>query len=184
MTAGLATRCAAALACCVFAARADEKPVQRVDVFSAAEQAKVVSQAEIEQALNKPKTRGIRLQATSTVTETKDAIDLNIPFELDSSELSSSARAQLEQLESALKSASLGEYRFQIAGHTDAKGGADYNRQLSMRRAETVKYFLEANGVAADRLESVGYGEDRLLTPGDPDNPVNRRVEIKNLGKR
>ena len=146
--------------------------------------AAVISGEDIERALNQTKTRGISVRATAeTKAETREAIDLNIPFELDSSELSSNAKAQLEQLERALSSEALAENRFLVAGHTDAKGSAEYNRELSLRRAESVKRFLEANGIDAGRLESTGYGEDRLLTPDAPESPANRRVEIRNLGK-
>jgi OmpA-OmpF porin, OOP family len=147
----------------------------------------VVSQQQIEQALAKPKTRGLTLRPTvearATPPETHELIDLNIPFELNSSELQQQAIVQLEQLESALKSEALSRYRFRVAGHTDAKGAAEYNRQLSLRRAETVKRFLVARGVDPGRLESAGYGKERLLMPQDPDNPANRRVEIRNLGE-
>jgi outer membrane protein OmpA-like peptidoglycan-associated protein len=144
----------------------------------------VVSGQQIEQALSKPKSRGITLRA---VTETKGTaepanIDLNIPFQLNSSELQPAASAQLEQLEAALKSESLAGDRFMVAGHTDAQGSAEYNRQLSLRRAETVKRFLVARGISPGRLESTGFGKDRLLHPDEPNAAANRRVEIRNLG--
>ena len=68
-----------------------------------------VSSSEIEQALKKSKTRGIGVQA-------KAKVDLNIPFEMNSSSLRPDAKAQLEQLEAALQKDSLAIYRFQIAG--------------------------------------------------------------------
>jgi outer membrane protein OmpA-like peptidoglycan-associated protein len=147
----------------------------------------VISQQQIEQALVKPKTRGLTLRAAvetkSASVESHELIDLNIPFEFNSSQLQQQAVAQLQQLESALKSGALIRYRFLIAGHTDAKGSAQYNQQLSLQRADAVKHFLVARGVNAGRLESAGYGKDRLLMPDDPDSPANRRVEIRNLGE-
>lgn len=147
----------------------------------------VVSGQQIEQALEKPKTRGLVLRANveskGASAESPETIDLNIPFQLNSSELQPQAVVQLGQLEAALKSPTLGKYRFLVAGHTDASGNAGYNRQLSLRRAESVKRYLVAHGVNPARLESAGYGKDRPLTPGEPDNPANRRVEIRNLGE-
>ncbi|HEY1723932.1 MAG TPA: OmpA family protein [Steroidobacteraceae bacterium] len=143
----------------------------------------VVSAAQIEQALQgqaQPKTRGLFVRAK---TETKQMIDLNIPFEYNSSELQPQATAQLKQLRSALTSDSLGKDRFVVAGHTDAKGNAQYNQQLSVRRAEAVKRYLVENGVAAGRLQAVGYGSQQLAVPEHPDDPANRRVEIRNLGE-
>lgn len=130
-------------------------------------------------AADRPRTRGLVIRP---VEERKEVIDLNIPFELNSAQLQPQAVAQLEQLDAALKSAALGSSRFQIAGHTDSSGDADYNRRLSQRRAETVKQYLVSHGVGAERLETAGYGRDRPLLPQDPTNAANRRVEITNLG--
>ena len=157
--------------------------VHGADASPAAAPAKVVSDTQIEQALQAPpKSRGIIV--VTTHTEAKQMIDLNIPFEFNSSELQSQAAAQLKQLRSALTSESLGKDRFMVAGHTDGKGSAQYNQQLSMRRAEAVKRYLVDNGVAADRLEAVGYGAEHLALPDRPEDPANRRVEIRNLGQK
>jgi len=114
--------------------------------------------------------------------ESRPSIDLNIPFQFNSSELQPQAAAQLSQLQLALNSAALSKNRFMIAGHTDAVGSATYNQQLSERRAAAVKQFLVGRGVAAVRLDAVGYGSARLLLPDKPEDPGNRRVEIRNLG--
>jgi outer membrane protein OmpA-like peptidoglycan-associated protein len=111
------------------------------------------------------------------------AVNLNIPFEHNSSELKSQASAQLTQLESALNSTSLRSDRFVVAGHTDAQGNAQYNKHLSLRRAEAVKRYLVSKGVDATRLDTVGYGSEQLLTPDRPEDPSNRRVEIRALGR-
>jgi outer membrane protein OmpA-like peptidoglycan-associated protein len=141
----------------------------------------VVSDSQIEQALQpQPKTRGLFVR---TKTETKQMIDLNIAFEFNSSDLQPQAAAQLKQLRSALTSESLLKDRFMVAGHTDARGGAQYNQQLSIRRAEAVKRYLVDNGVGAERLQTVGYGSEHLALPDRPEDPSNRRVEIRNLGE-
>jgi outer membrane protein OmpA-like peptidoglycan-associated protein len=158
----------------VSGARADEAPV---------------SHEQIERALESGgATRGIRLKARTPVAAEKSsaeldhpAIDLPIPFEFDSSELEPTAVAQLKQLATALNSSTLTGARFLIAGHTDGRGGATYNRSLSLRRAESVKRFLVGSGVNADRLQTAGRGMDQLLTPDRPLDPSNRRVEIRNL---
>ena len=78
-------------------------------------------------------------------------------------------------MELALTSDSLRNDRFVVAGHTDAKGNAQYNKQLSRQRAESVRHFLIANGVDTGRLDAVGYGSEQPLTPERPDDPANRR---------
>jgi outer membrane protein OmpA-like peptidoglycan-associated protein len=157
-------------------------PLQTHAAEPASAKETVILERDIEKALTtKPKTRGLRIQGT-TESRAAPAIDLNIPFEFNSSELQTRAVAQLRQLQTALESDALAQDRFLVAGHTDAKGDAEYNRELSLRRAESVKRYLVANGIAAQRLETQGLGEDSLLTPDSPDDGANRRVEIRNLG--
>lgn len=50
----------------------------------------------------------------------------------------------------------------QVATGTDPRGTAEYNQDLSLRRAKSVVAFLVEHGIAQDRLTSVGYGESRL----------------------
>ena len=158
------------------AAQAADRPPQ--------EPAALLSREQIERALQPPKTRSFvpRGLTRQDAPESEQSVDLNIPFEHNSSALRPQAEAQLEQLELALTSASLGKDRFVVAGHTDAKGSPQYNKQLSLRRAEAVKRFLVSKGMDARRLHAVGFGSEHLLAPDRPEDPSNRRVEIRDLG--
>ena len=69
--------------------------------------------------------------------------------------------------------------RLRIAGHTDRLGEPGKNQVLSEQRAAAVKAFLGRAGVAAGRLETIGYGDSRPLYPS-PD-VRNRRVEVEKL---
>ena len=53
----------------------------------------------------------------------------------------------------------------EIQGHTDNRGGAEHNLDLSQRRADAVRDWLAAHGVAADRLTARGYGDTRPVGP-------------------
>lgn len=109
----------------------------------------------------------------------KRAIDLDIGFALDSATLAAAATAQLDELAAALNSEKLAASRFRLAGHTDASGPAAYNQALSQRRAASVKaYLVERHGVDPARLETVGWGEEKLKDPLAPEAAVNRRVEV------
>jgi outer membrane protein OmpA-like peptidoglycan-associated protein len=73
----------------------------------------------------------------------------------------------------------------EIGGHTDVRGPADYNQELSQRRVESVKRFLVSNGVAENRLVPRGYGESKRIDKGSSEaaHARNRRVEFTILEK-
>jgi outer membrane protein OmpA-like peptidoglycan-associated protein len=131
-------------------------------------------------------TRGITLEerdAIADVARTRPNIDMDIPFDYDSSAITARAETELRALAEALKHRDLAADRFLLAGHTDAKGSADYNRALSERRAEAVKAHLVArHGISADRLLAIGYGMEQLKFPAEPLAAGNRRVQVSNIG--
>ncbi|HEX2670627.1 MAG TPA: OmpA family protein [Polyangiaceae bacterium] len=68
----------------------------------------------------------------------------------------------------------------EVQGHTDNKGAAAYNKDLSNRRAQSVMKYLTAHGVTNSRLTAQGYGMERpLVDNGTADNrALNRRVQF------
>lgn len=121
-------------------------------------------------------TRGLR---NMTVAPAK--VDLVINFDFNSARIQDSSNPQLERLASAMKLEHLQALRFQVEGHTDAKGTAPYNQALSERRAQAVAHFLSGKGVGSARLAPVGKGFSELLNKDDPLSPDNRRVRISTL---
>ncbi|WP_244439998.1 OmpA family protein [Mesorhizobium metallidurans] len=108
----------------------------------------------------------------------KSSLDMLINFGLDSAELDTTARAELDEFAKALKDSRLSTLSFLVEGYTDASGSARYNEGLSERRAQSVTAFLMSNGVDAARIKAIGLGETRPRNP-DPYDPVNRRVEMR-----
>lgn len=132
-------------------------------------------------------TRGIALgtgaTAPAAAPATAPRINFQVEFEYNSTTLSPKAAAVLDELGKALVSRELASFRFELIGHTDAAGSAAYNLDLSRRRAAAVRDYLSGRfSIAADRLATIGRGEEQLLDPAHPNSGVNRRVEIVNIG--
>ncbi len=70
--------------------------------------------------------------------------------------------------------------KIRIEGHTDDRGAARYNKQLSQRRAEAVLKYLGEKGVNAQRLEALGHGEEKPISANSSrkGRAANRRVEF------
>lgn len=101
------------------------------------------------------------IPADLTVAARRPHLDLDIKFDFDSAELNRDGIEQLDTAGEALNDPRLSSHRFMLGGHTDDRGGAAYNRDLSKRRAESArKYLIEKHGVSPDRLETAGFGSD------------------------
>jgi OmpA-OmpF porin, OOP family len=133
-----------------------------------------------------PATQSTATQAAATTSQqAAPSVSLSVQFEEGSAELSPAAIHTLDELGKALNQPSLAPYRFRIEGHTDTVGTAEYNKQLSERRADAVLAYLETNfKISGSRLEAVGMGEQGLLvpTPDQTSEPRNRRVAVVNVG--
>lgn len=70
--------------------------------------------------------------------------------------------------------------KVQIEGHTDSIGSSDSNQGLSELRANSVRRYLEGQGIASDRLTAAGLGEHSPVTDNDSaaSRQQNRRVEV------
>ncbi|NAW34973.1 OmpA family protein [Halomonas alimentaria] len=102
----------------------------------------------------------------------------DVTFAFDSAELRPGAASELNQVASTLNNNP--EVRVTIAGHTDAVGSNEYNLGLSQDRADSVASYLMSQGVAGNRMRTVGYGEERPVATNETDagRAMNRRVEI------
>jgi outer membrane protein OmpA-like peptidoglycan-associated protein len=111
----------------------------------------------------------------------RPSLSLLIQFDFNSARVRPESQQALSNLAVALKSPDLMDSRFSVEGHTDAKGRADYNLKLSQERADAVRDYLVAQGIARTRLASEGKGAGDLANQGDPFAAENRRVRIVNL---
>jgi len=117
-----------------------------------------------------------------SVTRMGDNITLNMPgnitFAVDSSDISANFYEILDSV--ALVLNEFNKTLVEVAGHTDSTGDAQYNQQLSERRAGSVAAYLRSRKVMADRLIIVGGGESYPVATNDTPagRQANRRVEI------
>ena len=100
-------------------------------------------------------------------------------FDYDSFTLKPEARAVLERNAAHLQSNK--QFKVQLEGHTDDRGGREYNLALGQKRAETVRRALTLLGVSDAQVEAVSFGKEKPAASGADDAAYakNRRVEIK-----
>lgn len=115
-----------------------------------------------------------RVKVTRTQVEIKEVIQ----FETGSAKLLPASDAVLDDVAQVLKDAS--QMKLRIEGHTDSDGSEDSNLRLSQQRADAVRDYLLAKGVAASRLQATGFGETKPIdTNRTSDGKAkNRRVEF------
>ena len=100
-------------------------------------------------------------------------------FDYDSFALKPEARAVLERNAAHLQANK--QFKVQLEGHTDDRGGREYNLALGQKRAETVRRALTLLGVSDAQVEAVSFGKEKPAASGADDTAYakNRRVEIK-----
>jgi len=107
------------------------------------------------------------------------SIDLEILFDYDSDDIRGDQYQKLIELSNTLKSPDFKSYKFALLGHSDAKGAAAYNIDLSNRRAQSVSTFLSnITGISNAQFVHTGLGSQKLKTPSDPFGEKNRRVQL------
>ena len=107
--------------------------------------------------------------------------DIKVNFETAKADITEQGQANLAIAAEALLTGVLKPLSFEVSGYTDAAGDKERNQVLSLRRANAVRDFLLARGVAPERLTTKGYGSDHLADPNDPVSEANRRVELHRL---
>ena len=107
-----------------------------------------------------------------------------VVFEYNSYQLTKHAKAKVDLVYKYMLTHE--NMLLRISGHTDSKGGDDFNKELSHKRAKSVRNYLKEKGIDRDRLKYKGYGEEKLLEKDREENgdyiesamKRNRRVEF------
>lgn len=115
---------------------------------------------------------------TGAIVDGQLVLDL-VRFRTNSDVILPESNSILEKVLSAINQLPA-DYRYRVEGHTDDRGPAAFNTDLSQRRAKSVVAWLVAHGLDAKRFEATGLGPSRPVSPNDTDEhrQLNRRVEI------
>ncbi len=102
----------------------------------------------------------------------------DVLFATGETELQPDAMSNLEDVVELLQTEP--DKRIRIEGHTDSTGPANVNMRISQQRAEAVRDQLVAMGIAADRINAVGMGEDFPIASNEDSEgrSRNRRVDV------
>jgi outer membrane protein OmpA-like peptidoglycan-associated protein len=120
---------------------------------------------------------GARVDASGCEVVTLKGVN----FANNSAELNAESMAVLDQAAAGLKRR--GDIKVEVGGHTDNRGTAQLNRDLSQRRAESVMRYLVSKGATAANLTARGYGPDSPVADNKTSSgrAENRRVELRQL---
>lgn len=141
----------------------------------AAAAAAAAAAAEAEARRSQAEMEAAELQRTQ---EAAAAIGNVFYFEFDSANLNS---ASISALNAHIALLQRQDSSVRLEGHSDERGTREYNMALGERRANSVRDYMVANGIAAHRIESISYGEERPIAYGTGESnwAQNRRVELK-----
>jgi peptidoglycan-associated lipoprotein len=187
-TTGLATLLAALLAGCGSTVKLDETPVESrtptavpsgtgpgTPTAGAGTTAPAAPQSQVATVdLNRA-----GAGAGASAAAANSALGRVVYFDFDSFVVKDDFRSLLEGHAKALNATKT--RRLLVEGHTDERGGSEYNLALGQKRAEAVVKTLALLGVAESQLEAVSFGKERPADPGHDEAAwaKNRRAELK-----
>lgn len=111
-------------------------------------------------------------------SQAEDSIARTVYFDFDSYVVKDEFRPVIEAHAKRLSGDR--KKRVTVEGHTDERGGSEYNLALGQRRAEAVKSALQVYGVRPAQVETVSFGKERPKASGheEPAWAQNRRADI------
>lgn len=125
-----------------------------------------------------PMAQVVTAEAMAAAIDKSGSVALDVHFATGKADILPESQPLIEQAVKMLKDRP--NLRVAINGHTDSTGTPEGNRTLSAARAKSVVASLVAGGIAANRLSSAGFGQDRPVADNasDEGRARNRRVEI------
>lgn len=123
---------------------------------------------------------GSASSSESTVFHTPlPSVDMEILFDYNSYFIRPDQKQRLIELGDTLSSSEFNNFHFLFFGHTDAKGSATYNQNLSDQRAQSVANFVSLfTNVPSGRVGARGLGFTKLKDENDRYGAQNRRVQL------
>lgn len=115
----------------------------------------------------------------------KPIANVSVTFGFDKAVLTKDDKAQLDTFATQLSSTK--SYILEVTGGTDSTGSAEYNYQLSQRRADAVVQYLASKyQIPAHRFYLIGIGKDKEVAPNNTaeGRKQNRRVEVQVLSNQ
>jgi outer membrane protein OmpA-like peptidoglycan-associated protein len=101
----------------------------------------------------------------------------NIFFDLNKYTLRDESQSELDRLIKLLNENP--KLRIEISGHTDTRGSATYNKDLSQNRAQAVVTYLVQKGIDQIRLVSKGYGQEQTIVSDEEIKKMRSKREIE-----
>jgi len=121
---------------------------------------------------------GANLNSSAIDDAAYNALIKVVYFDFDSAQVRSEFNGGLEAKAKYLQGDRT--RRVKLEGHTDERGGSEYNLALGQQRAEAVRRSLAVLGVSESQMEAVSYGKEKLASAGSDEtaHAANRRVEL------
>jgi peptidoglycan-associated lipoprotein len=172
---------AAVLAGCGSAVKLEDTPVEtRTPTPAAATAAQDAASASASATRAQSPVATVDLSRSATAgAATAAPLARVVYFDFDSAVIKDEFRALVDSHAKALSADKT--RRMLVEGHTDERGGSEYNLALGQRRAEAVQKAMLLLGVTDNQLEAVSYGKERPVAEGHDEASwaKNRRAELK-----
>ncbi|MDD0837422.1 peptidoglycan-associated lipoprotein Pal [Curvibacter sp. HBC61] len=170
----LALIAAALVAGCSSGVKLDQAPVEERNASAATATTNTGNGS----ATSQSAVAGVDLSANASKNAGPAGVERIVYFDYDSYTVKPQFQAQLDAHARFLKANSA--RKVSLEGHTDERGGREYNLALGQKRAEAVRRALTLLGVSDSQLEAVSFGKEKPAAVGSDEASLaqNRRVEI------